>query len=76
MHPGTSWSNRDSAVFSVYILYPRRYLYPSLDIGEVVRGGEQGLPFALLAQLAVRAPARRERRRVHEALCNNVHESQ
>lgn len=45
------------------------YLHASLDVGEVVRGGEDGLALALLRDVAVRAPARRERRRVHEPLC-------
>lgn len=43
-------------------------LYPGLDVGEVVGGGEDGLPLALLGQLAVRLAAHRERRRVHEPL--------
>lgn len=39
----------------------------SLDVGEGVHGGEDGLPLVLLAQLAARPPALGEGRGVHEA---------
>lgn len=38
-----------------------------LDVGEGVRGGEDGLPLELLVQVAVRPPVQRERRAVDEA---------
>lgn len=38
----------------------------SLDIGEGMHGGEDGLPFVLLVQLASRPSALGERCRVHE----------
>lgn len=38
----------------------------SLDVGEGVHGGEDGLPLVLLAQLAARPPALCEGRGVHE----------
>lgn len=37
-----------------------------LDVGEGVRGGENGLAFVLLVQVAVCPSVQRERRAVHE----------
>lgn len=38
-----------------------------LNVGEGVRGGEDGLPLELLVQVTVRPPIQRERRAVDEA---------
>lgn len=54
------------AEFSAYLLFLDD-VDAGLDVREGVHGGEDGFPFVLLAELAPRPAALRERGGVHEA---------